>query len=43
MFLIIGGFGAIICALLGVITNSMTMLVILKQKKVSDNLIAPCS
>ena len=41
MFLIIGGLGAIICALLGVITNSMTMLVILKQKKVRDNLIAP--
>ena len=41
MFLIIGGFWAIICALLGVITNSMTMLVILKQKKVRDNLIAP--
>ena len=41
MFLIIGGLGAIICALLGVITNSMTMLVILKQKKVRNNLISP--
>ena len=41
MFLVIGGIGAIICALLGVITNGMTMLVILKQKKVRDNLIAP--
>ena len=41
MFLVIGGIGAIICALLGVITNGMTMLVILKQKKVRENLIAP--
>jgi hypothetical protein len=41
MFLVFGGIGAIICALLGVITNGMTMLVILKQKKVRDNLIAP--
>ena len=43
MSLIIGGIGAIVCALLGVISNGMTMLVILKQKKVRDNLIAPCS
>ena len=41
MSLVICGIGAIVCALFGEITNGMTMLVILKQKKVRDNLIAP--
>jgi len=37
----IGAVGAILCGLLGVITNGMTMLVILKQEKVRNNLISP--
>ena len=41
MSLIIGGVGAVLCGLLGVITNGMTMLVILKQEKVRKNLISP--
>ena len=41
MSLIIGGVGAVLCGLLGVISNGMTMFVILKQKKVRNNLISP--
>ena len=37
----IGGVGAVLCGLLGVISNGMTMFVILKQKKVRNNLISP--
>jgi len=37
----IGGVGAVLCGLLGVIANGMTMFVILKQKKVRNNLISP--
>ena len=40
MSLIFGGVGAVLCGLLGVITNGMTMLVILKQEKVRKNLIS---
>ena len=41
MSLMIGGVGAVLCGLLGVISNGMTMFVILKQKKVRNNLISP--